>query len=202
MKNNILKTVPVLIFVFLIGVSIGFAKETKGVSEKIVRFHIVADSDNDIDQKVKWEVRKRIFENVDLSEINSKENALVYFNKNRENIENIANEVLKENRMPYRSKVYIEKKEFPVREYNSFVLPAGIYDTVSVTLGEGNGKNFFCVMYPSLCMVSSVTEKTEECPQLLGSVLSENETQLVTDSKNKAVIKFKIAQIAEKFLLK
>ena len=78
------------------------------------------------------------------------------------------------------------------------MLPAGIYDTVSVNLGRAKGENFFCVMYPSLCMINSIIEKTDECPELLGSVLTDKETKIVTDVSDKTVVKFKIAEMISK----
>ncbi len=198
--NKILKIIPVLIFVFAVGSAIGIKAQTEELSDKIVRFHIVADSNEKEAQAVKWEIRKAIFENINLENIDSKEDALLYFRSQKENIEKIADEILKKNNLSYRSKVYVGKKQFPVREYNSFVLPSGIYDTVSVNLGSAKGENFFCVMYPSLCMINSVTEKTDECPELLGSVLNEEETQLITDTSEKTVIKFKIVEIMNKFM--
>lgn len=200
--KRILKIIPVLIFVFFVGTAIGIKAQTNELSDKIVRFHIVADSNSNEAQKVKWEIRKEIFEKINLENISSKDDALLYFESEKENIKNIADSILKKNNLLYESEVYIGKKEFPVREYNSFILPAGIYDTISVNLGSGKGKNFFCVMYPSLCMVSSVSEKTDECPELLGSVLTEKEKELVTDMSEKTVVKFKIVEMFDKFISK
>ena len=193
--NKVLKTIPVLIFVFFLGSAIGIKAQTDDLPQKIVRFHIVADSNSKEAQAVKWEIRKAIFEN-----IASKEDALSYFKNEKETIRKIADDILKKNGFSYRSNVYIGKKQFPVRVYNSFVLPAGIYDTVSINLGRAEGENFFCVMYPSLCMINSISEKTDECPELLGSVLNEKETQLITDTSEKTVIKFKIVEIVSKFM--
>lgn len=198
--NKVLKTIPVLIFVFFLGSAIGIKAQTDDLPQKIVRFHIVADSNDDKAQEVKWEIRKAIFENINLENIDSKENALLYFKSQKENIEQIADDILKKNGFSYKSNVYIGKKQFPVRVYNSFVLPAGIYDTVSVNLGRAKGENFFCVMYPSLCMINSVIEKTDECPELLGSVLTDKETEIVTDVSDKTVVKFKIAEMISKFM--
>lgn len=200
MKKRILKIIPVFLFVFAVGAAIGIKAQTDSISDKIVRFHIVADSNGYEAQKVKWEIREKIFENVNLESINSKESALEYFEAEKENIKKIADEVLKENNLSYRSSVYIGKKQFPVREYNTFTLPSGIYDTVSVKLGSGEGENFFCVMYPSLCMVSSISEKTDENPEMLGSVLTKSEADMVTNKGNKTVIKFKIAEIFDEFM--
>lgn len=200
MKEKILKILPVLILIFLTGNIIGLKARTDEVSDKLVRFHIVADSNSEEDQSVKWEVRRKIFEDIDMKNINSKEQALEYFVSEKENIEHIAEKVLKENGKKYGCKVYIGKKYFPVREYKSFVLPAGVYDTISVALGSGRGENFFCVMYPSLCAVSSISERTDENPKLLNGVLTEEEVKSVTDTGRKTVIKFKIAEMVGKIM--
>ena len=141
--NKILKAIPVLIFVFFLGSAIGIKAQTDDLPQKIVRFHIVADSNDDKAQEVKWEIRKAIFENINLEGISSKEDAISYFKSEKENIKKIADDILKKNNLSYKSDIYIGKKQFPLRVYNSFLLPYGIYDTVSVNLGKGSGENFF-----------------------------------------------------------
>ena len=132
----------------------------------------------------------------DLKDINSKEDALSYFENEKENIRNIANEIIKKNGFSYGCEVNIGKKYFPVRVYDSFVLPSGIYDAVCVDLGSAKGENFFCVMYPSLCMLNSKTQSKEAFEM----VFDDSETRLLTDVSKKTVIKFKLAEMIEGFM--
>lgn len=193
-KKTIICSLLVALF---LGNFIGTMANAGEIKNEFVRFHIIANSNDENDQTVKWEIRNKIFSQLDLSGITSKEMALVYFNEHQTEIEEIANEVLAANNMPYRCKVTVGKKAFPVREYTGFVLPAGIYDAISVTLGEGNGENFFCVMYPSLCALEGVTEQTNAQQEILHHVLSEKEAAFITGNKKQLVCKFKILEFFE-----
>lgn len=177
-----------------IGNLIGTIANAGEITNEFVRFHIVANSDDKEDQAVKWKVREKIFSCLDLSNINSKESALVYFHEHQAEIEEIANVVLRENHLPYNCKVTVGKKNFPVREYTGFVLPAGIYDAICVTLGQGNGENFFCVMYPSLCALEGITEQTSNQQEVINHVLSDKEAAFITGNKKQLVCKFKILE--------
>ncbi|MBQ7951115.1 MAG: stage II sporulation protein R [Clostridia bacterium] len=186
-----------LLVALFLGNFIGTMANAGEIKNEFVRFHIIANSNDENDQTVKWEIRNEIFSQLDLSGITSKEMALVYFNEHQTEIEEIANEILAANNMPYRCMVTVGKKAFPVREYTGFVLPAGIYDAISVTLGEGNGENFFCVMYPSLCALEGVTEQTNAQQEILHHVLSEKEAAFITGNKKQLVCKFKILEFFE-----
>lgn len=188
-----------LAFAFFIGSLMGVAADAGEIADQFVRFHIVANSNSEEDQMVKWKVREVVFSKLDLSPINSKESAMEYFALHQEEVENIANEVLETYHFPYQCKVTVGKKEFPVREYSDFVLPAGVYDAVSITLGQGNGQNFFCVMYPSLCMIEGVTEKTESNQAVLNHVLTEEQVCAITGNKKELVYKFKIVEWMNQF---
>lgn len=187
-----------LLFTFLCGNLLGTASDAKEISNQFVRFHIIANSNSAEDQSIKWKVREQIFSHFDLSGITSKEKALQYFQEHREEIENLANRILSDSGYSYQCCVTVEQREFPVREYSDFVLPAGVYDSVCVTLGQGKGENFFCVMYPSLCMIEGVTEKTDSNAQILNSVLTEKEAAFITGNKKQIVCKFKIVELLEK----
>lgn len=196
--------ITAILTVFFIGTFLGMVSEAKehakGISEKFVRFHIVANSNSEEDQAVKMKIREALFQELDFSEVSSKEEAITYFSQHKNDIEVIANRILLENGFSYRATASVAKKEFPVREYSNFVLPAGTYDAISITLGEGNGQNFFCVMYPSLCRIEGVTESTENQYQILSNVLTEKEAQTITGNKTQIVYKFKLLEFFENLL--
>lgn len=193
-----------LLAVFLVGTLLGTVSDAKDlakeISEKFVRFHIVANSNSEEDQRVKMKVREAIFHEFDFSDISSKEDALSYFTLHRNEIKAVADRVLSEHGFSYMTTVTVGKKAFPVREYTDFVLPSGIYDAVSVTLGEGEGENFFCVMYPSLCKIEGVTESTDSDYQTLNCVLTEKEVAEITGNKQQIIYKFKVVELFEKLL--
>jgi stage II sporulation protein R len=188
------------ILLFVCGFVYNVVASTNEISEKFVRFHIIANSDSEADQKIKMEIRNKIFEEFDFSGISSKSDALDYFNEHIKEIENLANKILMENNFQYSAKAQVVKKQFPIREYTNFTLPSGLYDAVSIELGEAKGKNFFCVMYPSLCLIEGVSEKTDGNIETLNNVLSENEVETITGDRNKVVVKLKIVEIFNKLV--
>ncbi len=190
--------ITAVLIVFLVGTLLGMVSEAKAISQKFVRFHIVANSNSQEDQDVKMKVRETIFSELDLSQITSKEEAINFFKNHQKAIEEIANRVLLENGFSYQARVTVSQKEFPVRRYSDFVLPAGSYDAVSITLGEGIGENFFCVMYPSLCRIEGVTESSHSNAEILNHVLTEQECSAITGNEKQIVCKFKIVEWFEK----
>lgn len=196
-----------LIAVFFISISLGFCfyvyAEEKGsvedINNSIVRFHIRANSNTELDQDIKMAAREYFFKNFSLKNAENKEEALLYFSKNERKIEETLNRFLEEQNVSYKCNVKIKKEMFPIREYNDFTLPAGVYDALIITLGKGEGDNFFCVMYPSLCMLDGVTQTTDEKLELLEGVLADEEIKLISSDSEKTVIKFKIIEIFDKF---
>lgn len=196
-KSVIVAVLTVFLLGTLMGTMSQVKAQTKEITEKFVRFHIVANSNSDADQNVKMKVRETIFTELDFSHISSKREAISYFREHQTDIENIAKRVLMENGFSYGVNVAVGKREFPVREYSDFVLPAGTYDAISVVLGAGEGENFFCVMYPSLCKIEGVTESTTDNYQVLNNILTEEETSAITGNKQQIVYKFKIIEFFE-----
>ena len=202
-----LKRLKRLIAVFFISISLGFCfyvyAEEKGsvedINNSIVRFHIRANSNTELDQDMKMAAREYFFKNFSLKNAENKEEALLYFSKNERKIEETLNKFLEEQNVSYKCNVKIKKEMFPVREYNDFTLPAGVYDAIVITLGKGEGDNFFCVMYPSLCMLDGVTQTTDEKLECLEGVLADEEIKLISSNSEKTVIKFKIIEILDKF---
>lgn len=185
--------VGMVLFVF--GFLYSAIASTNEINEKFVRFHIIANSNSEEDQKIKMQIRNEIFEKMDFSSITSKSEALAFFRAHIQEIENIANKILIDNHFEYRAKAQVIKKQFPIRAYTNFTLPSGLYDAISIELGEAKGANFFCVMYPSLCMIEGVSEKTDGNIETLNNVLTENEVETITGDKNKVLIKLKVVEI-------
>ncbi len=205
--NFLLKTIkhtkPIIfgfLLAFLFGNLLGLVTQANEISQEFVRFHIIANSDSPDDQAVKWKVREAIFSQLDLTSITSKETALEYFRAQNDQISAIANQTLAEYGAPYTAKVSVGKKEFPLREYSDFVLPKGIYDAVCITLGSGEGENFFCVMYPSLCMIEGVTQESQSNAEVLNLLLSEEQSSAITGNKKQIICKFKIVELLQHFL--
>ncbi len=171
----------------------------KNINNSIVRFHIRANSNSEYDQDIKMAARKYFFENFKPEIDKDKNSVLVYFKENEKYIEKQINNFLEKQNTGYKCDLIVKSEFFPVREYADFTLPSGIYDAVIINLGEGKGENFFCVMYPSLCMLDGITQTTDEKFTLLNDILDENEIKMITSTDDKTVVKFKIIEIFNKF---
>ncbi|WP_304341087.1 stage II sporulation protein R [Metaclostridioides mangenotii] len=178
---------------------------SKNYKEKLIRFHVIANSDSDEDQALKLKVRDEIISYLQpkLEKSKSIEESEKIIKSEYENLTNISNKVIVENGYDYNVKVGITYSKFPTKQYSNMVLPAGEYKALKVVIGKGEGKNWWCVMFPPLCFVdeeNGVIDK--ETDEKLRSVLTDDEYKLITqkdrDSVGKTKMKFKIVEIMEK----
>lgn len=125
------------------------------IFNSVVRIHIRANSNADIDQAVKLKVRDEItaYLSVALQNCRTKNEALSVINANATKLEEIANNTLYCNDFDYSSAVFVGKSYFPEREYDGYIFPEGQYDALIIELGSGTGDNWWCVAFPPLCFV-------------------------------------------------
>lgn len=167
----------------------------KQVRDSVLRFHIVASSDLQADQQNKLAVRDgiaslcaKLFESSD-----SKAESMRIASENANNIESAANRILSERGSEDSVKVSVRKRFFPTRHYDGVSLPAGVYDTIDVQIGAAEGKNFWCVMFPEICIGSSLDKNQEK----MSEVLTDDAAELVTESTPTVRFKFRIIEIIE-----
>lgn len=144
-----------------------FARDCDDVRQSVVRLHILANSDSDVDQRLKIEVRDAILaETSDLfKNARSKQEAEEDMAKRLGEIEIVAKNVIRTQGYDYDAKAELVNMFFETRAYGDTVMPAGRYDAVRVKIGTGKGKNWWCVMFPPMC-IPSVSEKLEAEDQL------------------------------------
>ncbi len=128
--------------------------DRQALGEDLIRLHVVGASDAETDQAVKLQVRDAIMAALqeDMAEITSAGQARACLQANLANIEKIANEALEKAGFSDKAAVSLMEEPFPVRHYDTFSLPSGVYQSLRVTIGEGEGKNWWCVVFPSLCL--------------------------------------------------
>ena len=161
------------------------------VRENVVRLHIIANSDSPDDQALKLKVRDKILsfnENIFLNTENYDE-ALIICENNLSVFEEIANSVIAENGFSYTAKASVGDTYFETREYDTFTLPAGTYKSVNIKLGKAEGKNWWCVVFPAVCIPSAADK------DLSKSVSSDGVE--ITSNPEKYVMKFKAVEIYE-----
>ncbi len=125
------------------------------IKDKLIRFHVIANSDTEEDQNLKLKVRDRVIEALSgkLSGVTSLEEAEIELEKNIEYVNKIAKEVIEENNYTYEVNTMLSYENFPDKVYGDCVFPQGNYEAFRVIIGEGKGQNWWCVMFPSLCFV-------------------------------------------------
>lgn len=170
-----------------------FSQQCESIREKMLRMHVIANSDSEEDQQLKLKVRdavllagEKVFDG-SITATEAKEKITPYIDY----LENIALETIKNEGFDYNVKITVEKEYFNTRTYeNNVTLPAGYYTAVKVILGEGKGQNWWCVMFPPMCLPTAVAE----CE--ISDVLTDDETEIVTET-DKYKFRFKIVEILE-----
>ena len=166
------------------------------IANKVIRFHVIANSDSAFDQALKLKVRDKTVEYLTPLLNNSKNinESRKIIEQNIDNIENITIETLAEF-SDYTAKVELTNSNFPTKTYEDYSFPAGSYEALKITIGEGVGQNWWCVMFPPLCFTDSAIEFPEKSIETLSNNLSEKELELISNSdKPKVQIKFKILE--------
>lgn len=148
------------------------------IAEKILRFHILANSDSEQDQQVKKKVRDAVGQYIGPmleSSKNLSETKRIVRNHMDEIVE-VAESTLLKNGYRYGASAKLAKVTFPVKSYGEYTFPEGEYEALQVTLGEGKGHNWWCVLYPNMCFQGSVYEVVEEdAKEALREVLTPEE---------------------------
>lgn len=172
-----------------------------GISSSVIRFHCLANSNSDADQKLKLEVRDKVLAEIEplVSESKSKEETIEILQKNITQMRQAALETIDENGRDYDVKVSLENCRFPMKKYGDTVFPAGDYDALRVEIGAAEGKNFWCVVFPPLCFVDEGCEKLDNTTKKeLQNILTQEEYGILLASENDKEIvpeiKFKVVE--------
>ena len=191
MKKRLLVFTPIFLCALIIFSSLSpVITLSEDISNKVFRLHIIANSDSKEDQNLKLEVRDQVlkYSKEIYSDCTSVNDAVEVTNANLNKIKDIAQKTIAFNGYDYDTKVYTAKEFFNVRKYDDFILPAGNYYSLKIIIGEGKGRNWWCVMFPSVCL-SGCTDDFDE-------TLSEEEKKMIEDKKY--VVRFKAAEIYER----
>lgn len=153
------KVIGVLVFIVSLVVIIGLTTNSSvqiDDTENLLRIHIRANSNQQIDQNIKYEIKDKFVDYLTplVCECDSKQEAIGLIEKNKKNLKNIADEVLKQNNFEYESNIKIAKEYFPTRQYQNYTVQSGVYDAIIVELGDASGNNWWCVIYPPLCFTN------------------------------------------------
>ena len=150
----------------------------------IVRFHVIANSDSSADQELKLQVRDYVLSHLqdELSKnISSRDEVSKYINDNMNKIEGWTKEALNLYESDYSYNVSLGVKHIPAKYYDDLYFPEGNYEALTVTIGEGKGKNWWCVVFPPLCLIDSSDNESNE--------------EMLIDQEQKIILKSKIKEL-------
>lgn len=196
-----------IICLFMIGSSLnsrqalGFTGENivEDISEKLIRFHVLANSDSNIDQDLKLRVKDEVLKYIApiLNESESLEESREMLKREDKNIIKIAEEYIKSQGFNYTVETTLTRENFPVKEYGNIILPQGEYEAYRILIGEGKGQNWWCVMFPPLCFIDVTKGQVayDETEEKMKDVLSEDEFKSVNKKKNNVKFDFKIIDL-------
>lgn len=165
------------------------------ISPYVLRFHILANSDSAADQEVKLEIRSLILDYMQKQmnpEANKTETQKWLIQK-RNDIEALSNQYLIEHGFAYHTKLQLTRCYFPSRTYGSFTFPCGSYDAARITLGSGNGHNWWCILYPRFCFLdASCSGVSPESEKLLRSIINQGDFPSLEEHRPDIKIRLKL----------
>ena len=183
-----------LFFYILISAFFYVDAVSSDISNSVFRLHVIANSDSKEDQELKYKVRDKVLEYMNLISKNctSKEDVINLAKTHQEEFKNIAQNVIKENGYNYNVNIYIGKYDFPTKTYGDISFPAGNYDCLRIEIGESQGQNWWCVMFPPLCFIDvSSGVVPDESKELLKENMNEEDFALISDNNSHSEISFK-----------
>ena len=193
--------IVLLLIIYFLVYSISYANSTiSNLSNNLFRLHVIANSDSEEDQNLKYAVRDNLisYMNTICKNTTSKEDAVKIANNHINDFYMIAKDTAKKNGYNYDIKISIGNYPFPTKTYGDISLPAGYYDALKVKIGEAKGRNWWCVMFPTLCFVDiSNGVIPEDSKQDLQNNLSQENYNLISAGNTEYKFKFKIVELFE-----
>lgn len=201
------RIIPLLLTIILTGTAAKAIerKAVKGsqlqeqIAREIIRFHVIANSDSESDQELKFQVKDALLAQLTplLANAENIDESRQIILKNLNLIQETANEIVTQSGYDYPVAVSLEDCYFPMRTYGDFVFPPGTYEALRVQIGSSKGKNWWCVMFPPLCLVDETYSVVgEDAKKDLKHLLTEEEFNAI--SRKPIRIRFKLLDIIRK----
>ncbi len=169
----------------------GIVTDKPGTYNNLLRFHVIANSDSEMDQNLKRDVRDRILEEFGhiLAESDNFSQTKTMVLENLAEIEETARREVVRQGFSYSVRAMLGEFDFPVKSYGSLVLPAGQYEALRIVIGAGTGQNWWCVLFPPLCFVDISSSVVNELPRtVLPTITGQKQSQ-------KLRVKFKVLEL-------
>ncbi len=168
-----------------------------GVYDSVIRLHVLANSDSDTDQALKLKVRDAVLAGTEmlLEDVTTREAAREVLEENLGTLRTLAQEALAREGAPNSVTVTLDEEEYPRRTYEHAALPAGEYLSLRVMIGEAEGRNWWCVLFPPMCLSAAAAERETSC---LAAGLSKEQYRFITGGKEGGYqVRFKLVEMME-----
>lgn len=202
-KRFILVSALLIIYVCISAVSYTHAVTTD-IADSVFRLHVIANSDSDEDQNLKYIVRDKVIEYMSSISQNasSKEEVIKIAKANLDKIQAIAAQTIRDNGYTYSVNVEVGNFSFPSKRYGDITFPPGYYDALRIKIGKAEGQNWWCVMFPPLCFVDVTSGVVpDESKEIMKENLSKEEFDLISKNSNEVKVKFKIVEVLQNFTI-
>lgn len=196
LKRFLIVLILFTFFVFVSAISYVSAV-SNNIADSVFRLHVIANSDSNEDQELKYKVRDAVLEYMNSITIDcsSKEESIQIAKEHEDEFYKIAKQTIEENGYDYSVNIKIGNFNFPTKTYGDISLPAGNYDALRIEIGNASGQNWWCVMFPPLCFVDvSSGVVPDESKEIMQDNLSTEEYTLISDS-NSSDVKFKFGLV-------
>jgi len=188
----------ILLFIYISICAFAYANAiSTSLEDSVFRLHVLANSDSQEDQNLKYKVRDALIEYMNslCKDVTSKQEAILIAEENKNKFYEIAKDIISENGYNYDVSVEIGNFSFPTKNYGDISLPSGYYDALRVKIGKAEGQNWWCVMFPPLCFVNvSSGIVPEDSKNNLKENLSDEEFSIISN-ENSSQVKFKFKLI-------
>ncbi len=177
----------------------------KEIYDSVVRLHVLANSDSEEDQEIKLKVRDSVLVLTRelLADCRNRGEAVHVMEENLELFEECANKTLSDNGSEHMASVIFCEEYYPTRQYESSAFPAGEYLSLQIKIGEAEGKNWWCVLFPPICLSAASKNENELKDGFIAAGLTGEQYRIITDSdegNGKYEIRFKILEIFQEIL--
>lgn len=157
------------------------------INDIVIRFHVIANSDSDEDQKLKLKVRDVVINYLYpyMKDVKNLDESRKIIKEKNDEVIKLVNKVIKQNGYNYSVESRLSRENFPEKEYGNIIFPQGNYEAYRIIIGNGEGHNWWCVMFPPLCFADETKE----------NVKSEQNTEKLNEYIEKEVkVKFKVVE--------
>ena len=194
MKLKKLLIVFILFLLYFIFNSISYSYSiSNDLEENLFRLHIIANSDSEEDQNLKLFIRDNVINYLKNYQFSNKTELITFLKTHENELHQVIQTAINQKGYNYNFTIEIGNSFFPQKKYENIILPSGYYDGLKIKIGKAEGKNWWCVLFPPMCLINESTcELREESELILENSLSEECNSIVSSDTQKYKFKFKI----------